>query len=331
MMANTHTNGPSKGKSGNGKSGMKPLNLHRQPRRSAEQMLESKIARENQLAEKARKRAEKLERQREQALKRAQEATERAEQIRRENDEKQRQLAEADTVANQQLTQANAPAPTAEPAAPVQQPTTPDAGTVEAGAPAAPAAPAPAPTGEQPATPAPQPLQVADTQQPAPAPAPAPAATPVPHPTPAAAQASQYTADVSEAALIKKLSHDFKQFANYVRDAYGVRFTYEGPNLVKRGFISVKMKGELAPRRQTIEKTTSPTSVAREAVRFIQFHKEVGLTPDYLNREVRLKDDPATYMVTGLRGKAHAIVLRKVGTEEAFTMSPNDFKLALAA
>lgn len=65
-------------------------------------------------------------------------------------------------------------------------------------------------------------------------------------------------------------------------------------------------------------------------MRFMQFYKEAGLTPAWLNKEVKIKDDPNTYILTGLRGKAHSIVLRKKDTDEAFTMSAQDFKKSLA-
>jgi type II secretory pathway pseudopilin PulG len=129
---------------------------------------------------------------------------------------------------------------------------------------------------------------------------------------------------------LKKIDKDFQKFYQHIFDTYGVQFTGTTPNLVKRGFVSMKLRGELEPQKRAIEPTASATGVAREAVRFMQFYKEAGLTPAWLNREVKIKDDPNTYVLTGLRGKAHSIVLRKKDTDEAFTMSAQDFKKSLA-
>lgn len=129
---------------------------------------------------------------------------------------------------------------------------------------------------------------------------------------------------------LKKIGKDFEKFYQHIYDTYGVQFSGTTPNLVKRGFVSMKLRGELEPQKRAIEPTASATGVAREAVRFMQFYKEAGLTPAWLNKEVKIKDDPNTYILTGLRGKAHSIVLRKKDTEEAFTMSAQDFKKSLA-
>jgi hypothetical protein len=130
--------------------------------------------------------------------------------------------------------------------------------------------------------------------------------------------------------VLRKIGKEFDTFYEHLYQQYGVQFTGTEPNLVKRGFVSMKLRGELEPQKRAIEPTASATGVAREAVRFMQFYKEAGLTPTWLNKEVKMKDDPNTYILTGLRGKAHSIVLRKKDTNEAFTMSAQDFKKSLA-
>lgn len=129
--------------------------------------------------------------------------------------------------------------------------------------------------------------------------------------------------------MLTDLQGDFDHFYEYVKEKYGVTFEGTTPELVKRGYISVKMRGSLTPQMNEVSAPVSDTGVAREAVRFMQFYKEVGLTPAWLNKEVRLKDDEHTYILSGLRGKAHAIVLRRKDTQQAFTMSSEDFKKAL--
>jgi hypothetical protein len=130
--------------------------------------------------------------------------------------------------------------------------------------------------------------------------------------------------------MLKDITKDFKTFYAHMREKYGVEFEGTDPELVKRGYISVKMRGFLAPQIAPVEVTSSDTGVAREAVRFMQFYKTVGLTPAWLNKEVKIKDDPNTYVLTGLRGKAHAIVLRRKDDQtQAFTMPATDFKKVL--
>lgn len=134
-------------------------------------------------------------------------------------------------------------------------------------------------------------------------------------------------------AKIENIEKDFTKFFGYLRDTYDVEFSFGSdgtPELVKRGYISIKARGYLAPMKKDVTAVaSSDTGVAREAVRFMQFYKEVGLTPAWLNKEVQLRDDDATYTVSGLRGKAHAIVLRRKDTGQAFTMTATDFKKSL--
>jgi hypothetical protein len=129
--------------------------------------------------------------------------------------------------------------------------------------------------------------------------------------------------------MLKDLAKDFTKFYQHCQEAYGIQFEGTEPELVKRGYISIKMRGYMAPQKKPVETTASETGVAREAVRFMQFYKQVGLTPAWLNREVKIKDDPHTYVLTGLRGKAHAIVLRRKDTNDAFAVNATDFKKML--
>jgi hypothetical protein len=132
--------------------------------------------------------------------------------------------------------------------------------------------------------------------------------------------------------LLKNVAKDFDKFFKHLYDTYAVRVEAEGPELVKRGYISLKLRGYMQPQRRPVETAASQseTGVAREAVRFMQHYKTVGLTPAWLNKEVRVKDDPHTYLVTGLRGKAHHVVLRrKDDPAQAFTIPSADFKKVL--
>lgn len=133
--------------------------------------------------------------------------------------------------------------------------------------------------------------------------------------------------------MLKELTKDFRKFFDHVQEKHGVTIDFFGgePELVKRGYISMKMRGEMSPQTKVIaEPAPSDTGVAREAVRFMLNCKQIGLTAAWLNKEVKLKGDDHTYRLTGLRGKANSIVLRRVDNGMGFTMNAADFKKALA-
>lgn len=132
--------------------------------------------------------------------------------------------------------------------------------------------------------------------------------------------------DAEMQQTLTNIGKEFQKFFSYIQQAYGITFSGPEPALVKRGFISVKMRGDLPATKNKIEVSDNPMGAGREAARFMAFYKQVGLDPSWLNKEFNIKDDPNKYMLTGLRGKAHSVVLRKVGTNEAFTMSPDNFK-----
>lgn len=137
-------------------------------------------------------------------------------------------------------------------------------------------------------------------------------------------------------ANIGKITKDFNRFFGELEAKYGVKFTFAStdtvpgePTLVKRGFISARLRGDLPVEKRAVQQPASDLSVHRSEARFMKFYREVGLNPSWLNKEVRVKDDPNTYIVSGLRGKAHAIVLRRKDTGDIFTVPHEDFKKLL--
>jgi hypothetical protein len=260
-MATTQKSTP-KSNGGSNAVVLKPLNLGKavglRARRTPQQVLQSRIQKQEQLAEKAKVRAELLAQRQLRAQQRAEAATQRAKDVQAEADRKAAEARERE--ANEAAQRA----------------------AIQAGE------------------------------------APRQASTvPVIEKTPQIER------------MLKDLSKDFAKFYQHCQDTYGIEFEGTDPELVKRGYISIKMRGYLKPQKKPVETTASDTGVAREAVRFMQFYKQVGLTPAWLNREVKIKDDPHTYVLTGLRGKAHSIVLRRKDTNDAFAVSATDFKKML--
>lgn len=148
--------------------------------------------------------------------------------------------------------------------------------------------------------------------------------------------AVQMTPEIEK--MIKNITKDFGQFFEHLEQKYGVMFDYAEtdasgkavPTLVKRGFISVRLRGNLPATKVEVEHASNTDLTRfREQARFMQFYKEVGLTQSWLNREVTIKDDPNTYIVSGLRGKAHSVVLRRKDDGQAYTMSAADLKASI--
>jgi hypothetical protein len=137
--------------------------------------------------------------------------------------------------------------------------------------------------------------------------------------------------------MLKRVTREFEKLFDDLADKYGVQFQFAStdnvsgePTLVKRGFISVRLRGDLPTEKKSIPVAANDLSVARSEARFMKFYKMIGLTPDLFNKEVRIKDDPHTYIVSGLRGKSHAVVLRRKDNGEMFTVPHGDFKKSLA-
>jgi hypothetical protein len=137
-------------------------------------------------------------------------------------------------------------------------------------------------------------------------------------------------------ATIQKVTKDFFRFFADIEDKYGIKFHFSStenvpgePTLVKRGFISARLRGDLPVEKKSISVPTTDLAAQRSELRFMKFYREVGLTPQWLNKEVHIKEDPNTYIVAGLRGKAHHIVLRNKETGDTFTVPNENFKKML--
>lgn len=145
-------------------------------------------------------------------------------------------------------------------------------------------------------------------------------------PTEAASQAIGANAE----AAVKGFGTDIKSFFDGMTKKYGFHIDYQEPKMTKRGFISGKFKAELMP--TLVPLGVRPQSVvARETGRFLQFYRQLELQPNLLGKEVMLSGEEGTFVVAGLRGKGHDIVLQKAGTSESYTMAQEDFKRSFSA
>lgn len=131
-------------------------------------------------------------------------------------------------------------------------------------------------------------------------------------------------------AAVKGFSIDIKTFFGDMTAKYGFHIDYQEPKMTKRGFISGKFKAELMPMLVPLGVRTQSV-VARETGRFLQFYRQLGLQPNLLGKEVSLSGEEGVYVVAGLRGKGHDIVLQKAGTSESYTMAQEDFKRSFSA
>jgi hypothetical protein len=131
---------------------------------------------------------------------------------------------------------------------------------------------------------------------------------------------------------------DFATFMKEMKEKHGIRLEFSDHadmTVVKRGFISIRMRGFFdngitnVTGRKIGKAGDHDIGVIREQARFLQYHKLIGLPMMVLNKELTFPNDNNTYVVTGLRGKSHLVVLRNKVTREPFTVTADDLKAAM--
>jgi hypothetical protein len=137
-------------------------------------------------------------------------------------------------------------------------------------------------------------------------------------------------------ATIKKMTKDFDRFFGEVEEKYGIKFHFSStenvpgePTLVKRGFISARLRGDLPVEKKSISVPTTDLAAQRSELRWMKHYRDVNLPQNWLNKEIHIKEDPNTYIIAGLRGKAHHIVLRNKESGDTFTVPNENFKKML--
>jgi hypothetical protein len=151
---------------------------------------------------------------------------------------------------------------------------------------------------------------------------------------PSTVHAVPMTPDIE--VTLKRIKRDFETFFKDIEGKYGYHFQWSNtdtvsgePTLVKRGFVAIRIRGDVPTEKRAIATPTTDLAAQRSELRFMKFHKDLGLNPGLLNKEVRIKDDNNTYIFSGLRGKANSIVLKRKDNGDLFLVPNEDFKKIL--
>jgi hypothetical protein len=123
----------------------------------------------------------------------------------------------------------------------------------------------------------------------------------------------------------KRVQRDLKAALKEIGTKHGIDFSDLTPRLTQHGAaMSLRIVAHVAGVASKVRRAVGAT---REASRFLEHHKLVGIKPGLLGKEVQLAGEDATYKVMGLKGRAHDVVLQKVGgDEEVKTVPADDFK-----
>lgn len=124
--------------------------------------------------------------------------------------------------------------------------------------------------------------------------------------------------------VAKRVTRELSMFIKELGQKHGLDFDNVSPRLTRQGSgLSMHITGHVAGAVGAVKRAAGAT---REASRFLQFHKMVGIKPSMLNKEVQLAGEAGSFKVLGMKGRAHDVVLQKVGTEEIRNVPADQFK-----
>lgn len=126
----------------------------------------------------------------------------------------------------------------------------------------------------------------------------------------------------------KRVERELKQALKEIGQKNGVNFDEMTPRLTNRGqALSVRLVAHVAGAvKSASARVKKAVGATREAARFIEHHKLVGIKPSLLGKDVQLANEEGSFKVMGLKGRAHDVVLQKVGTDEIKTIAADEFK-----
>lgn len=128
----------------------------------------------------------------------------------------------------------------------------------------------------------------------------------------------------------KRVQRDLKAALKEIGVKHGIDFSDLTPRLTQHGAaMSLRIVAHVAGVHGKIKRGMAAT---REAARFMEHHKLVGIKPALLGKEVQLAGEEGNFKVMGLKGRAHDVVLQQVGGNEEVRLVPADeFKTRMVA
>jgi len=125
-------------------------------------------------------------------------------------------------------------------------------------------------------------------------------------------------------SVTKRVQREITAFMKELGAKNDLNFDAVTPRVTRQGSgLSFHISGTVAGVAKAIRGAAGAT---REAARFAQFHKLVGIKQSLLNKEVQLAGETGSFKVLGLKGRAHDVVLQNVGTEEIRNVPADEFK-----
>lgn len=128
----------------------------------------------------------------------------------------------------------------------------------------------------------------------------------------------------------QRVQRELKKALKEIGAKHGIDFGDLTPRLTQHGAaLSLRIVAHVAGAAKSVRKAVGAT---REATRFLENHKLVGIKPSLLGKEVQLAGETGNFKVLGMKGRAHDIVLQQVGgKEEITTVAADDFKTRMVA
>lgn len=130
--------------------------------------------------------------------------------------------------------------------------------------------------------------------------------------------------------VAKRVQSDLKKSLKEIGAKHGIDFGDLTPRLTQRGqALSLRIVAHAASAGKAVKKAVAAT---KEATRFLNNYKLVGIKPSLLGKEVQLAGEEGSFKVLGMKGSKNDIVLQQVGgNEETKTVSADEFKTKMVA
>lgn len=130
----------------------------------------------------------------------------------------------------------------------------------------------------------------------------------------------------------KKFTREIGALLKSFGAANGLVFEDFQPRITRQGSgMAVHLAAQVQEAVAKVKRVAkSAAGATREAARFMENHKLVGIGQKVLGKEVTIAGQDGTFKVLGMKGRTNDIVLQKVGSDDVTTMKADEFKTNMA-
>jgi hypothetical protein len=122
--------------------------------------------------------------------------------------------------------------------------------------------------------------------------------------------------------VAKRLTRDIAKFMKELGQKNNMDFGEVTPRMTRRGSaMSIRISGHVAG---VVKAAKHAIGATREAIRFNENYKLIGIKPSMLGKKVQLAGEEGKFTVMGLKGRAHDVVLQKIGNGGEVRQLPAD-------